>query len=64
MRLPIIDTTISVQPITGVDAFGDEDLDLDWFIGIDCPVYGKSISPVGPFASREAALQSIAQGEF
>jgi hypothetical protein len=64
MRLPIIDTTKSVQPVTGADAFGDEDLALDWFIAIDCPVYGKSISPVGPFESRDAALQSIISGEF
>lgn len=64
MRLPIIDTTRSVQPITGLQAYGDDDLSEDWFIGISCPVDGKSISPAGPFESRDAALDCIKSGEF
>lgn len=64
MRLPIIsDTTRSVYPVDGVSAYGTGHEDL-WFIGINCPVDGKYLSPFGPFDTREAAMASIAQGEF
>lgn len=62
-RLPIIDTTKAVHPVAGADAFGDEGAGL-WFIGINCPVDGKSLSPVGPFDSWADAMNAIVAGEY
>jgi hypothetical protein len=63
-RMPIIgDTTKSVRPVRGEDVFGDECAGL-WLISIDCPVYGKEISPVGPFENYAAAMDSIKEGLF